>query len=101
MTDVSGTWDCVMQTPMGDQASVMVLAAAGSAVTGTSTSMLGTAELRAGCCEGDRLTWEMDISMPFPMTLKGDVRVTGDHLEGQVSVGMFGSSAIRGERRKA
>lgn len=101
MSGIDGTWDCVTDTPMGEQASVMQLAASGGTVTGTSTSMLGEAPVKEGRFDGNTFTWEMEMSMPFPMTLKGEVTVDGDAMQGTVAVGVFGKSAIRGTRRAA
>jgi hypothetical protein len=99
MANISGTWDCVTETPLGEQASVLELTASGDAVTGTSSSRLGTSPVNAGKIQGNVFRWEMDVSMPFPMKMKGKVTVDGDSMQGSVEVGMFGESAIRGTRR--
>lgn len=99
MSGIAGTWDCVMSTPMGDQQAVMELAAAGEGVSGTSTNDFEKLELSDGRFDGRVLTWKMVASFPFKMKMSGEVTVDGDAFSGEVSVGMFGSSAIRGTRR--
>ena len=99
MSGVPGTWDCVMSTPMGDQQSVLELSVAGDAVTGTSTNDFEKLELSDGKFDGRTFRWKMVASFPFKMNLSGEVVVDGDAFSGEVSVGMFGSSAIRGTRR--
>lgn len=99
MANITGTWDCVTETPLGEQASVLELTASGDTVTGTSASRLGTSPISAGKLQGNVFTWEMDVSMPFSMKMKGKVTVDGDAMQGAVEVGMFGESAMRGTRR--
>lgn len=99
MSGISGAWDCVTETPLGEQASVLELTAAGDIVTGTSSSRLGTSAISAGRIQDNVFTWEMDVSMPFPMKMKGKMTVDGESMQGAVEVGMFGESAMRGTRR--
>jgi hypothetical protein len=82
-----------------DQASVLELTSSGDTTTGTSTSRLGTCPIRPGRFQGSVFKWEMDVSMPFSMNVKGRVAVDGDSMQGAVEVGMFGESAMRGTRR--
>lgn len=56
MSSIDGKWDCISQTPMGDQPSVMELKSNGNVVTGTNTNMLGTIEISDGKLEGNVFT---------------------------------------------
>jgi hypothetical protein len=98
MTQLAGKWNCVTQTPIGAQFSALELKVDGSTVTGTNTNSFGSLELHDGKLEGDRFTYRIELTAPFPMSLKGDVKITGDELEGHVAAGMLGKSAIKGKR---
>lgn len=98
MSGIDGKWNCIMQTPMGAQHSILDLKSDGQTVTGTSTSTLGTTEVMNGRIEGGSFTWTLEMKVPFPMTLKGQATIAGDKLEGTVAAGMFGKSAITGTR---
>ena len=62
MSSIDGKWDCISQTPMGDQPSVMELKSNGNVVTGTTgyTSYIVGAtgvklqSLDGGCSANDR-----------------------------------------------
>ena len=99
MSRIDGKWDCINKTPMGDQLSVMDLKSDGDIVTGTSTNMMGTIDVTHGKLEGNTFTWQMDMTAPFPMKLKGEVEVDGDSMQGTVAAGFFGKSAISGKRQ--
>lgn len=99
MSSIDGKWDCISQTPMGDQPSVMELKSNGTAVTGTNTNMLGTIEITNGKLEGNVFTWQMEMTSPFPMKMSGEVVIDGDSLEGKVAAGFFGKSGIVGKRQ--
>lgn len=99
MSSIDGKWDCISQTPMGDQPSVMDLKSDGNVITGTSTNMLGTIEITDGKLNGNTFTWQMEMTSPFPMKMSGEVVITGDSLEGKVAAGFFGKSGIVGKRQ--
>ena len=90
MTDVSGVWDSVVNSPMGEQKSTMKLEQSGDAVTGSSAGANGSAEIQDGKVEGDTFTWKMDITVPMPMTLEGNATVNGDSMTGKIKAGAFG-----------
>jgi len=90
MTDVSGTWDSVVNSPMGEQKSTMTLSQDGDAVTGTNAGATGSADVQDGKIDGDTLTWKMDITVPMPMTLEGTAKVDGDAMNGTIKAGAFG-----------
>ncbi len=99
MASIDGKWDCISKTPMGDQASVMELKSAGPVVTGTSTNMMGTMDITDGRIAGNTFTWQMEMKVPFPMKLTGEVSINGDSMDGTITAGFFGQSAITGTRQ--
>jgi hypothetical protein len=99
MADVDGVWDTVTKTPMGDQAAALTIKRDGDSFIGVSAAQLGDMQLLDGKIDGDRLTWKMEMKLPFPMTLEADVTITGDTLSGGIKAGAFGTSPITGKRR--
>lgn len=96
---VSGTYDIVTKTPMGDQKGTFVVNADGDSFTGSvSSAMMGTMEVSGGKVSGNTLTWTMDMKVPMPMTLEGTATVDGDAITGDVKAGAFGSMALSGTR---
>jgi hypothetical protein len=90
MTDVSGTWDAIVNSPMGEQKSTMTLNQDGDTVTGTNAGATGSAEVQDGKIDGNTLTWKMDITVPMPMTLEGTATVDGNAMNGSIKAGAFG-----------
>jgi hypothetical protein len=98
MANVDGSWNTVAKTPMGDQAATLTVISNGDTFTGTFSGAMGNTEVKDGKVDGDRLTFEIDITVPMPMTLTGDVTVDGDSLNGTVTAGAFGAFPISGTR---
>ncbi|RYE04183.1 MAG: hypothetical protein EOP61_01530 [Sphingomonadales bacterium] len=98
MANVDGSWNTVAKTPMGDQAAVLTVNSSGDSFTGTFSGAMGNTEVKDGKVDGDRLTFAIDITVPMPMTLTGDVTVDGDTLNGTVTAGAFGAFPITGTR---
>jgi hypothetical protein len=99
MTDIGGTYDCVGRSPLGEQASTLVLVTDGDSFTGESSSAQGSLAIKNGRIEGKRLTWQMDISVPMAMTLDAEAIVEGDSLTGTVKLGPLGAATLTGTRR--
>lgn len=95
MTDVSGTWDSVVNSPMGEQKSTMTLTQDGDTVSGTNAGATGSADVKDGKIAGDTLTWKMDITVPMPMTLEGTAKVDGDSMAGTIKAGAFGEMPFK------
>lgn len=96
---VDGTWKIVMKTPMGDQEATAQVATSGSILTGTvSSGMLGSAPIEDGRIEGDKAWWTVNISQPMQLTLKLEATFSGDAVDGEVELGMFGKSSFTGRR---
>ena len=98
MSDVDGTWHCVVNAPMGEQQFVLTVRSAGAGFTGRAEGSLGAIEIEEGEVAGATLKWPMRVKKPLPLTLNCEATVDGDTLAGEVSAGLFGSFAIRGTR---
>ena len=97
---VGGTFECVTASPMGDQKGTFIVIPSedGASFTGTMSGPAGPLEVQDGKIDSNRLTWKMDMTVPFAMTLEGDVTVDGDDLSGSVKAGMMGAMAVTGTR---
>lgn len=96
---VAGTYDVVIQTPMGDQKGTFTVKPNGDSFSGSvSSAMLGSMDISGGRVNGNRISWTMDMSVPMPMTLEGEATVDGDAISGAVKAGAFGSLALSGRR---
>jgi hypothetical protein len=93
-----GKWNIVMKTPMGDREAVLTLAQDGDALSGNMESEGNATDIQDGKVEDGRAKWNVDLTQPMPLTLEFDVGVNGDALDGNVKLGMFGSSTVTGSR---
>ncbi len=93
-----GTWNTIMNTPMGAQNGTMELTTDGNTLTGTLKSPQGEIELQDGTVDGDALTFKADITSPMAMTLEFSATVEGDELKGDVKLGSFGNATFTGTR---
>lgn len=98
VADANGTWDCVVQSPMGEQAFTFTVATAGDRFSGRTAGKLGSLDIDDGMVEGDRLAWSMRVPKPLPMTLRCEARIEGDALAGEVKAGPFGTFPVTGTR---
>jgi hypothetical protein len=96
---LSGTYECVTKTPMGDQKSDVTIVVNGDTFTGTNAGAQGTLEMENGKVDGNKLTWSMKMTVPMPMTLEGEATIDGDTLTGGVKAGAFGTFPINGTRK--
>jgi len=99
MANVDGQWDCVTRTPMGGQESVLTIKSDGGTFSGSNVGALGSIDIEGGKVDGDTLTWEMEITTPFPMKLSARATVTGDRIEGTVDAGAMGAMPMSGTRK--
>ncbi|HVR90851.1 MAG TPA: hypothetical protein VHG29_07145 [Novosphingobium sp.] len=95
---VAGTYDCVTKTPMGDQTSKFTVTVDGDSFTGQNVGQMGTMDVVDGKVSGNNLTWKMNMTVPMPMTLEGEVTIDGDTLTGTVKAGAFGAFPMTGTR---
>jgi hypothetical protein len=99
MSNVSGSWNCVVKSPLGEQQSVLTVNDNGDGTwTGTNSGAMGSLDCNNGKIDGNTLTWTMDMKVPMPMMLECDATIDGDALTGGVKAGMFGTSPMTGTR---
>ena len=98
MAEVDGKWNCIVDSPMGEQEFVLTVNSSGDSFTGSAEGNIGSRDIPEGVVDGDDLAWTMQISKPMPVTLTCRATVSGDTLEGKVKAGIFGSFPIRGTR---
>lgn len=103
-SDIDGTWDCTVATPVGKEPHVLVMRSAPEGgLTGDMTNTKNgiVMPLQNGRRQGNRLNWTLQLQKPFKINLKVEVTVTGDVLSGHASAGVIGKAAIQGTRRSA
>jgi hypothetical protein len=93
-----GRWSVTLQSPMGPQAMTLVLETAGSALSGSLESPMGTQPFDGGTAEGDALAWSVSITQPMAMTLEFEATVDGDVISGNAKLGSFGTATFEGSR---
>jgi len=98
MTEIDGTWNCTMDTPMGAGKVVLTLATNGDELSGKLVSDQGTMEFDGGKVDGNKLSWTVSIEQPMPMQIDTTATIEGDTLTGQAQLGSFGSAALTGSR---
>ena len=98
---IDGQWDTATETPMGTQRAVLTLKTDGAVLTGNSAGEGGTLEILNGKVDGNKLTWKMNMTVPFSLELEVTATVTGDTIEGAVQAGAFGSSPMKGTRKSS
>lgn len=99
MSNVAGKWDCVVNSPLGEQKSVLTVNDHGDGTwTGDNSGAMGGLACDNGKVDGNKITWTMDMKVPMPMTLECDATIDGDTLTGGVKAGAFGTSPMKGTR---
>ena len=101
MSDIGGTYDFVANSPMGEQTGTFTVVpdASGTGFTGQLAGGMGTMEVQNGTITGDRLTWQMKMGMPMPMTLDCEATVNGDAVAGSIKAGIMGTMPFTAQRR--
>lgn len=95
---VSGKYQIVTKTPMGDQTSVLTVVAEGDSFTGSNAGPMGNQEITGGSVDGNTITWSAQITVPMPKKLDGKATIDGDSITGSVTAGAFGSFPLSGNR---
>ncbi len=92
---IVGTWDITVNTPMGEQASTLVLNADG---TGSTSSQLGSSDIDDATIDGDSATFTVTIEVMGEKTvLTGSATADGDSITGSYKSPM-GVSGFSGKR---
>ena len=97
MSDVDGTWNVALQTPMGTQNIAVTFATDGTSLTGRARTPFGDQDF-TGTVNGNAVSFSVDVTVPMPMTIGFDATVDGDALSGNASLGSFGTAPFTGTR---
>jgi hypothetical protein len=98
MTIFAGSWDVILDTPIGKMAIVFDIKDQDGAIQGTASSDKETVEFMNAATEGNRLTWTQKVTTPMRLTLKFEVDVDGDTMTGTSKAGPLPSSKVNGTR---
>ena len=98
MTTFAGTWNITMDTPIGTIPAVLEISENDGVITGTAQSKDEKVDFNDAVGDGDRLTWSQVVTTPMKLTLKFDVTVDGDSMNGTAKAGMFPASKVTGSR---
>ena len=98
MAVFTGTWDVTLDTLIGKMEVSFMITDVGGVLSGQATSKDETVPFLNIRADGDRLTWDQDVTTPMKLTLKFDVVVDGDTMTGTSKPGMFPASKVNGTR---
>ena len=94
----AGTWNLVMQTPIGERRSTLTLQSTGDALTGKLAAEDGNSvDIFDGKLADNGASWKADIKNPMPLTLEFAGTVDGDKMSGTVNAAV-GSWPFSGSR---
>lgn len=97
---IEGSWDCVVDTPVGVQKSVVTFKRNGTAITGQGSSGAGdVTDLRDVSVEGDKVSWSVSVQKPMKLDVKVSVTVAGNAATGKAKLGLFGSAKVNMTKR--
>lgn len=97
MTTFAGTWDVTLDTPIGKMAVVFEITESDGVITGIARSDAEPVAFQDAIAEGNHLTWSQAVTTPMRLTLKFDVVVNGDTMNGTSRAGVL-SSKVNGDR---
>lgn len=92
----NGTWNIVMQTPMGNRDAKLTLSEDGGSLSGTMAAEGQDTAIENAKVEGGTASWDVNVTTPMPLTLSFKGEKDGDDLNGTVQLGMFGSAPFTG-----
>ena len=85
MADIAGSWQLVMESPMGRREPKLDLQVNGDELSGTWTGQMGANAFTGGKVEGDTLSFTMEMAaMGQSITMNFSGKVEGDKLTGEV-----------------
>jgi hypothetical protein len=98
-----GSWEVVINTPIGDLTAVFEIIEKDGAIKGTARTDDETVDFLEPVADGNRLTWTQEVTTPMQLKLNFDVTVEGDTMTGtSKAVGMpIPASKVTGSRTAA
>jgi len=101
MTNFAGTWSGTINNPMGKMDVVFNIVEDQGALSGSASNGEEDVAMLNVVADGDRLTWTQDVSKPMKLTVKFDVTVSGDTMEGTAKAGWLPTAKLSGSRVSA
>ncbi|MAY19085.1 MAG: hypothetical protein CL955_00510 [Erythrobacteraceae bacterium] len=99
MSEVSGTYNTTVKSPMGDQSGTFTVVDNGDGTfSGNMAGGMGSMDVEDGKVDGNQLSWKMNMTVPMPMTLDCEATVADGKLTGNVNAGAFGAMPFSGEK---
>ncbi|AEW99693.1 hypothetical protein [Streptantibioticus cattleyicolor] len=98
-TDIEGTWDLTIATPVGRMRPVVELRRQDGRLVGTARGVGEELPLKDIALDGDQLTWKQSVTRPMRLNLTFAVTIDGDTLTGTSKAGRLPSSKVTGRRR--
>jgi D-glucosaminate-6-phosphate ammonia-lyase len=100
VTDVSGTWELNVESPMGSRASDAVFTQAGETLGGKMVSSRGEVPLN-GTIKGDAVAFGINVNVQGQnLQIDYTGTVTGDTMSGTVVFGSFGDGKWTGKKKQ-
>ncbi|MEM7363294.1 MAG: hypothetical protein AAF525_04680 [Pseudomonadota bacterium] len=86
MTDINGTWQLIIETPMGKREPKLTLTTDGDRVSGTFAGQMGSTDFTDGQVDGNSVDISVDLNaMGQTIHLNLVATIEGDRLSGQVT----------------
>jgi hypothetical protein len=99
-TDVSGTWELNVESPMGSRASDAIFTQTGETLGGKMVSPRGETPL-TGTISGETLKFGINVNVQGQnLQIDYTGTVTGDTMSGTVVFGSFGDGKFTGKRKQ-
>jgi hypothetical protein len=98
MAAVDGTWEILVQTPMGARKGTLVVKSEGESFTGSFSAGAGASDVKAGKVSGDTIRCSADLTQPMQMTVEIEATVSAGSISGAVKIPGFGTCPLSGKR---
>jgi hypothetical protein len=102
-TSADGTWNLVVDTPIGKQRATLELSTQDGVLRGVARDQRSGEEVTLAhlALDGNRLTWAQSITKPMRLNLAFDVTIDGDEMTGRSKAGRLPSSKVTGRRERS
>ena len=99
-TGADGTWNLVIDTPIGKQRVTVKLSTQDDVLHGVARDQRHGEEVALTdlVLDGNRLTWAQSITKPMRLNLSFDVTIDGDQMTGRSKAGRLPASKVTGHR---
>jgi hypothetical protein len=96
-TNLSGKWQVIITTPIGERKVTFDLKVVGEKVHGSMIAPDETNEILNGTANGQNLHWKSKVTQPLPMDVEVNASVQGNEIVGEVK-GPLGNAPFKGQR---